>query len=79
MIAAADAAGADLERCADIAVLQLRTYPGRDAALHADADVYVPLHRACAGHERLARAAGAAVLAPAELRAWLATVEELAA
>ena len=29
--------------------------PGRDAALHAAADLYVPLHAACAGHERLAR------------------------
>jgi glycosyltransferase involved in cell wall biosynthesis len=79
VIAAADAAGADLDHCADIAVLQLRAYPGRDAALHADADAYVPLHRACAGHERLARDAGAAILTPAALRAWLAAGERVAA
>jgi glycosyltransferase involved in cell wall biosynthesis len=72
VIAAADVAGADLDNCADIAVLQLRAYPGRDAALHADTDAYVPLHRACSGHERLARAAGAAVVAHQALPAWLA-------
>jgi hypothetical protein len=30
----------------------------RDRRLHAAVDVYVPLHAACAGHERLAREAG---------------------
>ncbi len=79
VMAAASAAGADLDDCADIAVLQLRAYPGRDAALHAGADVYVPLHRACNGHERHARAAGSAVLAPESLRAWLAADERVAA
>jgi hypothetical protein len=79
VMAAAAASGADLDRCADIAILQLRAYPGRDAALHADADAYVPLHRACAGHERLARAAGTAVVAPDGLRAWLAPGERVAA
>jgi hypothetical protein len=73
VLAAAAASGADLEACADIAVLALRTYPGRDATLHAGVDAYVPLHAACRGHERMARAAGSAVLAPSagELRAWL--------
>ncbi len=79
VIAAADAAGADLDNCADIAVLQLHAYPGRDAALHADADAYVPLHRACSGHERLARAAGGAIVAPEALRAWLAAGAKVAA
>jgi glycosyltransferase involved in cell wall biosynthesis len=79
VLAAAQTAGADLDACADIAVLQLRAYPGRDAALHAGADAYVPLHRACAGHERLARAAGAAVLAPEALRPWLSAGERAAA
>jgi glycosyltransferase involved in cell wall biosynthesis len=79
VLTAAAAAGADVETCADIAVLQLRTYPGRDAALHAGADAYVPLHRACAGHERLARAAGSEVLAPDALGAWLAANDRVAA
>jgi hypothetical protein len=35
---------------------------GRDAALHAAIPLYVPLHPACAGHERLARATGGEVL-----------------
>jgi glycosyltransferase involved in cell wall biosynthesis len=78
VIAAASAAGADLESSADIAILQLRTYPGRDSALHAGVDAYVPLHRACAGHERMGRAAGNAVLAPdtESVSGWLAAAAE---
>jgi glycosyltransferase involved in cell wall biosynthesis len=74
---AASATGADLDGCGDIAVLQLRTYPGRDHALHAGADVYVPLHAACRGHERTARAAGNPVVRPDAdaLRAALAGVD----
>jgi hypothetical protein len=34
----------------------------RDARLHAATGAYVPLHAACAGHERFARATGSAVL-----------------
>jgi glycosyltransferase involved in cell wall biosynthesis len=64
----AAAAGIDLDACADIAILRERAAPGRDAALHAAVDLYVPLHPACAGHVRKARA----VAAPAELAAWLA-------
>ena len=64
VLAAAVAAGADVEACADITILQEHATPGRDAALHAAADAYVPLHPACGGHERLARAAGRPVLAP---------------
>jgi glycosyltransferase involved in cell wall biosynthesis len=65
----AAAQGIDLDACADIAILREHAVPGRDAALHAAVDAYVPLHAACAGHRRLARGA---VLEPAELVAWLA-------
>jgi glycosyltransferase involved in cell wall biosynthesis len=64
VLTAAAAAGVDVESCADITILQEHAAAGRDAALHAAADAYVPLHAACAGHERLARAAGRPVLAP---------------
>jgi glycosyltransferase involved in cell wall biosynthesis/GT2 family glycosyltransferase len=63
----AAAADIDLDACADIAILREHAVPGRDAALHAAADLYVPLHAACAGHLRLA----GDVVAPAELAAWL--------
>ena len=62
-----DAAGAirmDLERCADINVLIEPIRSGRDRSLHAAVDAYVPLHRGCDGHLRLARDAGNAVLEP---------------
>ena len=65
----AAAAGIDLDACPDIAILREHAVPGRDAALHAAADVYVPLHAACAGHVRTAQGA---VVAPVELAAWLA-------
>ena len=69
------AAGAiDLDACADIAILQEYAVPGRDEALHAASELYVPLHVACTGHVRLA---GAKVATPAELgirlAAWPAT------
>jgi len=64
----AAAAGIDIDACADIAILREHAIPGRDAALHAAADLYVPLHAACAGHLRLA----GDVVTPAELAAWLA-------
>ena len=74
VMAAAAAAGVDLERCADIDVLQAPATPTRDAWLAASVDVYVPLHGACAGHARQAADAGAAVVAPepAALREALA-------
>jgi hypothetical protein len=74
ILSAAAAVGADLEHCADIAVRFLHDRPGGDAALHAGADAFVPLHRASAGHVRMARAVGTPVLTPdAEaLRAFLA-------
>jgi hypothetical protein len=65
----AAAQGVDLDACADIAILREHGVPGRDAALHAASDAYVPLHAACAGHRRRARGA---VLEPAGLAAWLA-------
>jgi glycosyltransferase involved in cell wall biosynthesis len=65
----AAAHGLDLDACPDIAILREHATPGRDAELHAAVDAYVPLHRACAGHRRLARAA---VVEPADLAEWLA-------
>ena len=65
----AAAAGIDLDACPDIAILREHAVPGRDAALHAAAELYVPLHAACAGHVRLA---GAKAATPAELGIRLA-------
>lgn len=72
IIALAQQAGVDLERCADIAIRFEPPFPGRDAALHAACDGYVALHAGAAGHERLARAAGRPILVPTtdELRRW---------
>ncbi len=39
--------------------------------MHAAADGYVPLHRACAGHERIAHRSGSAVVAVDGLAAGL--------
>jgi hypothetical protein len=64
VVAAAEASGADVESCADINVLMEPAIPERDHRLHAAVDAYVPLHGACAGHERMARAAGNAIVAP---------------
>ena len=65
----AAAAGIDLDACPDIAILREHAVPGRDAALHAAAELYVPLHDACAGHVRLA---GAKAATPTELGIRLA-------
>jgi hypothetical protein len=65
----AAAQGIDLDACADIAILREHATPGRDAALHAAADAYVPLHAACAGHVRHARRT---VVAPGHLAIWMA-------
>ena len=54
----AAAAGIDLDACPDIAILREHAVPGRDAALHAAAELYVPLHDACAGHVRAGRRQG---------------------
>ena len=58
ILTAAAAAGADIDGGADINVLMEPVRPDRDVRLHAAVDVYVPLHSACGGHERLAREAG---------------------
>ena len=72
VLEAAELAGVDLEACSDIDILMVAGAPGRDEQLHAGIDAYVPLHGACAGHERVARC----VVAPGDveaLRAVLAT------
>ena len=72
VLAAASEAGIDLERCADIAVLD-HTLHGRDAErVHAAADAYVALHAACGGHLRVARRSGVRIVEPnaISLLAW---------
>ncbi|MCW2951430.1 MAG: glycosyltransferase, partial [Conexibacter sp.] len=62
VLGAAARGGAALEDAGDINLMMEPFTVERDAALHAAVDVYVPLHAACAGHERLARATGTAVV-----------------
>ncbi len=64
VLRAAQDAGAELDGCADINVLIEGLSGERDARLHAAVDAYVPLHYGCAGHLRMARAAGNTILAP---------------
>jgi hypothetical protein len=66
VLAAVAAGGVDLDAVADINVLMQPSQPDRDARLHAAVDVYIPLHGACGGHERLAREAGNAVIEPGD-------------
>ena len=62
-MAAAAAAGVDLDAAADIDLLVRPLAAGDDdRLLHAAVDAYVPLHAACAGHVRHARAAGNAIV-----------------
>ncbi|HEX4807079.1 MAG TPA: hypothetical protein VFU94_14365, partial [Conexibacter sp.] len=63
VLAACAAAGADLDAAADVTILLEPATAERDARLHRAMTAYVPLHPACAGHERLARATGGAVVA----------------
>jgi glycosyltransferase involved in cell wall biosynthesis len=63
ILSAAESAGVDIEGGADINVLMEPAVAERDVRLHAAVHAYVPLHDACAGHERLAREAGNTVLA----------------
>jgi glycosyltransferase involved in cell wall biosynthesis len=81
IVAAATTAGVDLDHCADIEVRFLHATPGRDAALHAATDGFVALHGASAGHTRLARAAGNAVVTTdaESLRAFLVASVDAAA
>jgi glycosyltransferase involved in cell wall biosynthesis len=62
VLAACAAGGADLDAAADVTLLLEPATAERDARLHAATGAYVPLHAACAGHERFARATGSAVL-----------------
>jgi glycosyltransferase involved in cell wall biosynthesis len=62
VLAACEASGANLDAAADVTVLLEPASAERDARLHAATHAYVPLHRACAGHERIARATGSVVL-----------------
>jgi glycosyltransferase involved in cell wall biosynthesis len=55
-------AGTDLDAAADVTILLEPATAERDARLHAATGVYVPLHPACAGHERIARATGGDVV-----------------
>jgi len=78
---AAAGAGVSLDECADIVILTHSLAGADGPRLHAGVDGYVPLHDGCAGHERLARAAGRPVLAAdaAALAAWAAADMRLAA
>jgi hypothetical protein len=73
ILSAAADAGVDIEGGADINVLMEPAVAERDVRLHAAMDAYVPLHDACAGHERLAREHGAVIIEPGtgHLRGWL--------
>jgi glycosyltransferase involved in cell wall biosynthesis len=62
ILSAAAQAGVDIDGGADINVLMEPAVAERDLRLHAAVDAYVPVHDAGAGHERLAREAGNAVL-----------------
>jgi glycosyltransferase involved in cell wall biosynthesis len=62
VLAACEASGAELDAAADVTVLLEPATAERDARLHAATHAYVPLHPACAGHERIAVATGSAVL-----------------
>jgi glycosyltransferase involved in cell wall biosynthesis len=80
VMAAAAEAGVDLDAVADIELLVRPLDAGDDdRLLHAAMDAYVPLHPACAGHVRLARAAGAAVVALDDLAVWSMSAPAVAA
>jgi glycosyltransferase involved in cell wall biosynthesis len=72
VLKAAGEAGVDLGACADVAVLD-HSLHGRDAErIHRAVHGYVPLHDACAGHLRMARALDVRVVEPnaVSLIAW---------
>jgi glycosyltransferase involved in cell wall biosynthesis len=64
VVDAATSAGLDLDACADINVLMEPLQADRDARLHLAMTAFVPLHSASAGHTRLARHAGCAIVQP---------------
>ena len=75
VMAAAAAGGVDLDAVADIDLLVRPLAAGDDdRLLHAAVDAYVPLHHACAGHARHARATGGAVVELGDLAAFMARV-----
>ena len=73
ILSAAESAGVDIEGGADINVLMEPAVAERDVRLHAAMHAYVPLHDACAGHERLARESGVLIIEPGadRLQRWL--------
>jgi hypothetical protein len=81
VLAAAPGAAASLDAAADVVILTHPLAGGEESRLHAAVDGYVPLHAACAGHERLARAAGRPVLEPtaAALASWAGASRQRAA
>jgi glycosyltransferase involved in cell wall biosynthesis len=62
VVDAAQRGGVDLESCADINVLMEPLQADRDARLHLAMTAFVPLHAACAGHVRLARATSSEII-----------------
>jgi glycosyltransferase involved in cell wall biosynthesis len=64
VLGAAERGGADLEACADINVLIEPLRADRDERVHLAMSAYVPLHAACAGHVRMAVAAGSQIAEP---------------
>ncbi|MEA2269287.1 MAG: hypothetical protein QOC64_1897 [Solirubrobacteraceae bacterium] len=64
VLGAAEEAGVDLDRCADVEIRILPGNPGRDARLYEACAAYVPLHAGCARFARLARVCGSPVVAP---------------
>ncbi|HEY0388741.1 MAG TPA: glycosyltransferase [Gaiellales bacterium] len=81
VIAAADAAGADLDGGADITIVVQPFQPGLEASVHAAVNGFVRLHGADAGGARLAADAGNPVLqpTPAAIGAWLDRLRRAAA
>ena len=74
VMAAAAAAGADLDAGADVTIVVQPYQPGLEASVHAAANGFVRLHGADAGGARLAAAAGNPVLDPVQnsLAQWMA-------
>jgi glycosyltransferase involved in cell wall biosynthesis len=81
VLAAAAAAGVDLDEAGDINIVMEPSSAERDARLHAAVDAYVVLHAGAPGHLRLAREAGRPVVEPGDgqLAALLRTAVAAAA
>jgi hypothetical protein len=63
---AARRGGVSLDACADVTILLESFSAGRDRRLHLGVDAYVSVHPGCAGHCRLAKAAGVQLLHPGD-------------